>query len=277
MAYKDILVQLDSPASQARYELAAQIAARGGGSVTGLFLKTTLINQYNNIGTIGYLPPADLNDLIQQNSQAQDDAAAKAFAALEAAAAAAKVACGARTLSGDTCDELVAEARRADLVVLPPPVKDVAYNVHASAVEAALGSGGPVLIVPEGLKGGVLGERVLVAWNGSREAARALRDAVPLLAPGAAIDVVAVTNEAPAEDLKAVAAHLERDGFKAKAVTVAEDHRSTAETLSDAAVKAGCDLIVLGLYGHNRMREFVLGGVSREMVHVPPLPLLMSH
>jgi nucleotide-binding universal stress UspA family protein len=278
MAYKDILVQIDRPESVARYAIAAQIAARGSGSVTGLFLKTTLINQYNNIGTVGYLPPEDLNDLIKQNSEAQDEAAARAFEALKAAAAAAKVECAWRTISGDTSDDLVAEARHADLVVLAPPAKDAPYNVHASAVNVALGSGGPVLIVPEGAKAGPIGQRALVAWNGAREAARALRDAVPLLAPGASIDVVAVGKPGEPDDaLKAVAGHLQRDGFKAKAAVVAENGRSVAQALKEAAGQGGCDLIILGLYGHSRMREFVLSGVSREMLHDPSLPLLISH
>lgn len=278
MAYKDILVQIDSPEAKARYAIAAAVAARGAGSVTGLFLKTTLINQYNNIATVGYLPPEDLNALIEQNSQAQDKDADAAAAALKAAAGAAKVGCDWRTISGDTSDELIAEARRADLLVLAPPAKDAPYNVHASAADVALSSGGPVLIVPDGAKTGTVGQRALVAWNGAREAARALRDAVPLLAPGASVDVVSIGEAgAPDDALKAVAGHLERDGFKAKAAVVAENGRSVAQALKDAAAEAGCDLIVLGLYGHSRMREFVLSGVSREMLHAPGLPLLMSH
>jgi nucleotide-binding universal stress UspA family protein len=277
MAYKDILVRLDTPQARSRYAVAAKLAARSGGTVSGVFLKTTLINQYNDLESIGYLPGQDLQALIEENDQAQDEAAEKAATALQAAATEVGAACDWQSISGDTLDDLVAAARRADLTILAPPVSSEAFNVHASPVNVALECGGPVLIVPEGPIA-ELGQRVLLAWSGSRESARALRDALPLLAPGAVIEIRTVKahpdDEAAADT---VVDHLRRLGFKPHLQTIiAEDHAVT-ETLRREAARCDCDLIVLGLYGHTRLREFVLGGVSREALKAPSLPLLLSH
>jgi nucleotide-binding universal stress UspA family protein len=278
MTYKDILVQIDTAAASSRYEIATGLAARADGYVTGVYLKTTLINQYNNIGSLGYLPPSELDRMIREHNQGQDDDAARSASALTKAAAAVKASCDWRTIGGDTPDDLVAEARRADLVVLPPPSPSPAYNVHASAVDIAIGGGGPVLIAPAKIDKVQVGERVLLAWNGSREAARALRDALPLLAPGAAVEVrMARPKDSEHDDAAPLRRHLERRGCRPNVVSVVDDGQSVTDWLKSEAAKADCDLMVMGLYGHARLREFVLGGVSREMLHNPTLPVLVSH
>jgi nucleotide-binding universal stress UspA family protein len=276
MAYKDILVQLDEPASAPRYQIAADIAARAGGHVTGVFLKTTLINQYNNIGNIGYLPPEDLNKLVKDNSRAQDDDDDGAIAALKAAASAAKANWAHRTIGGDIPDELISLAKTADLAVLPPPTANPAYSVHASATDICM-AGCPVLLVPGQLAKTAIGEKVLLAWNGSREAARALRDALPLLAPGATVEVRMAGAKGDGDAAADLKTHLERHGFAANVATSDESRSHIADWLKAEAAAAGCDMIVMGLYGHNRLREFVMGGVSRDMLHDSPLPLLISH
>jgi len=277
MAYKDILVQIDDAATPARYAIAAGLAARGGGRVTGVYLKTTLINQYNNIGNIGYLPPEDLNRLIKDNDQGQDEDAAQAAEALKRAALAARADVDWRVIGGDIPNDLINQAQTADLVILPPPMHNAAYSVHASAVDICL-AGCPVLLVPgEVAKTGV-GERVLLAWNGSRESARALRDALPLLRPGAMVEArIAKSKDVTRDDGPNLQSHLERHGLKANLVEVEDGHGDVAEWLKAEAADTGCDLIVMGLYGHNRLREFVMGGVSRGMLHEPALPLLISH
>jgi len=275
MAYKDILVQIDDAGSAPRYQIAADLAARAGGHVTGVFLKTTLINQYNNIGTIGYLPPEDLNKLIKDNSSAQDEDAAGALQALKAAATAAKAGVSHRTIGGDIPNELINLAKTADLAIMPPPSANPAYSVHASASDICM-AGCPVLLVPAQVAKPKVGEKVLLAWSGSRESARALRDALPLLAPGASVEVrMARSKGDEGDDGADLKAHLERHGFKANVAMADENH--VADWLKAEAANTGCDLIVMGLYGHTRLREFVLGGVSRDMLHDCPLPLLISH
>ncbi len=277
MTYKDILVHIDTAASKPRYEIAADLAARGGGVVTGVFLRTSLINQYVNIGSIGYLPPEDLDRLIREHNQGQSQAAKAAAAALQAAADAA----GARSewceIDGDTPEALIAEARRADLAVLPQPTPNPPYNTHGSAVDVALGGAGPVLIAPAAGARSRIGRQVLLAWNGSREAARALRDALPLIDPDAGLTVLTVRPKGA--DLTAdagLARHLEHLGFKPNLIVLGDDDE--AQMLIERQAKAiGADLIVMGLYGHARLREFVLGGASRGMLHGASIPLLVAH
>jgi len=279
MPYTDIVVHLDSADSAARYRIAAAIAARSNGYLTGIYAKTTLINQYNNIGCLGYLPPADLDNLIREHDRGQEDAAAKAATAFEQAAAQADVECGWMVVNGDTPGDMVARARAADLTVVPPPTPSPAYNVHASAVDIAMGGGGPVLVVPDAVQSLSIGERVMVAWKSGREAARALRDAIPLFAAGARVEVRIARPKAAADDggPEILRRHLERHGFSANVVTVADEGQSIGAWLQSEASAAGCDLLVMGLYGHARLQEFVLGGVSREMLHAASLPLLISH
>ncbi len=277
MPHQDILVQIDSAAPPARYEIAAHLAARGRGRLTGLYLKTTLINQFNDISALGYMPPGELDRLIRDHNQGQTADMAKAAAILADVAARANTDCACRSIGGDTPQELIVEARRADLVVMGPPSPSPAYNVHASPVDVALGGGGPVLIVPAESGQSAIGRRALTAWNGGREAARALRDALPLLADDAVVEVRVAHPKDEMFDAEPLRRHLELHGLRPNIETVVEDGRSVSDWLADEALKAGCDLIVMGLYGHPRLQEFVLGGVSRDMPHRSPLPLLISH
>ncbi len=278
MTYRDILVQIDAEAGPARYAIAAELASRARGVVTGVYLKTTLINQYNNISAIAYLPPIDLDRMIREHNEGQEAAAARSGAQLTTAAKARDAQCATRVIGGDTPDDLVAETRRADLVILAPPSSAPAYNVHASPVDVCLAGGGPVLVVPDGWAGDRVGARPLVAWNGSREAARALRDALPLFDSGATVEVrIARHKDALTDDAAPIRQHLERHGLRANVVSEVDDGRSIGDWLRSEAKAAGCDMLVMGLYGHARMQEFVLGGVSHDMLHAPGLPLLISH
>src|ERR1700739_247584 len=110
MTYKDILVQLDTQDARPRYEIAARLAARADGKVTGVFLKTNLINQYSDVASVEYFPVENLQALIDQNDKAQDDAAAEAGAALLAAMKQAKTSGDWHKLNGDNPDALVAAA-----------------------------------------------------------------------------------------------------------------------------------------------------------------------
>jgi len=279
MLYRDIVVQTDTAVAKGRYEIAASLAARGVGRVEGVYLKTSLIFQYNSIDRIAWLPPEDLNQLVRDHNAAQDRVAEAAGAALSAIAKRAGVACELEVVSGDTPDAMVARARGADLVVMPPPTAAPPYNVHASAVEVGMAAGGPVLVVPDGLASTTIGSRVLVAWNGGREAARALRDALPLLADGATVEL-RMAHPSPYDDpdpAARVRARLQRRGFTVNAVVASHTGERVGEWLKDEARSANCDLVVMGLYGHTRVREFVLGGVSRAMLHQPPQPVLLSH
>jgi nucleotide-binding universal stress UspA family protein len=126
------------------------------------------------------------------------------------------------------------------------------------------------------------GKRVIVAWNGGREAARAVNDALPLLVAADQVDVVCVNPgrgeeddaDLPGADL---CLHLARHGVKAEAQELVASDIEAGDLLLSRAADSGADLIVMGAYGHARWREVVLGGVTRQLLNQMTVPVFMSH
>ena len=179
--------------------------------------------------------------------------------------------------AGDLFGRIV---RRFDLAIVAQADPETA-GPEGLIVEAALfGSGRPVLIVPYIQKAGLKLDRAMVCWDGSRNAARAIADALPLLARAKAVEVVIVTGDPGKSDEIAgadIAQHLARHGLKVEVERlVARDIDITSTILSRAA-DLGADLIVMGGYGHSRLREFVLGGATRGILASMTVPVLMSH
>ncbi len=123
---------------------------------------------------------------------------------------------------------------------------------------------------------------MLVAWNGARESARALHDAMPFLAGAEHVAVLRIANaptvsEANRQSLARVARMLERHGIKARLEATGSESDDLGEVLLDAARAERADLLVMGCYGHSPLREFVLGGATRHVLHHMDIPVLMSH
>jgi nucleotide-binding universal stress UspA family protein len=171
-------------------------------------------------------------------------------------------------------------ARRFDLSVIaqPQPGKPVLDRL---IVEAALfDSGRPVLIVPYIQRAGLKLDRVLVGWDGSRSAARAIADAMPLLVRAKAAEIVMVAGEAAKSDEipgADIAHHLARHGVKAQLNRMVSTGIDVASTILSHAADTSADFLVMGGYGHSRLREFVLGGATREILSSMTVPTLMSH
>jgi nucleotide-binding universal stress UspA family protein len=169
------------------------------------------------------------------------------------------------------------QARMADLVVIArPEAEDPAF---AHSIDRLLVEGGtPCLLVPGQAKSGTAFRRIVVAWNGSREAKRAIDEAMPLLHRAEAIQLLTIGDPpaAPApHDDHAVATHLARHGLIAEIAHVAEDG-GIADTVLEAARSFGADLLVMGAYGHSRTAEALLGGVTHDVVRAATLPVLLS-
>ena len=148
--------------------------------------------------------------------------------------------------------------------------------------EAALfESGRPVLLVPPEWNSSTIGRRVMVAWSGKRESARALADAAPFLEGAEQVSVVAVdASPAYQGDTFAgydISTHLARHGLEISLRQPDSFGRTAARALLDEARDCGADLIVMGGYGHSRLREFILGGVTRDLTSHCPVPILISH
>jgi nucleotide-binding universal stress UspA family protein len=171
-------------------------------------------------------------------------------------------------------------ARRFDIAVLSqgepqnlPPRELV--------IEAALfDSGRPVLIVPYIQREAMTLNRVLVCWDGSRNAARAIGDALPLLAQANQVQVVVVSGE-PGKDNEIsgadIAHHLARHDLKVELKQIVADDLDVANIILSHAADFGADFMVMGGYGHSRLREFVLGGATRGILSAMTVPTLMSH
>lgn len=180
--------------------------------------------------------------------------------------------------------EVVLEhGRTADLIV----ASQTDPNAPASewldiADRLALESGRPVLIVPNAETPDRVGTRVLVAWNGRREAARAVFDALPILKDSASTKVVWVNSQSEGEATRLLPANdicfaLARHGVKCDRTKQLSSELDAGETLMACAKDFGADLIVMGCYGHSRLREFVFGGASRYFLNKASIPVLMSH
>ena len=177
------------------------------------------------------------------------------------------------------------QARYADLAVMHAPSGSEPRDRAAlRRLFAALlfGSGRPVLVVPETVVPAWPGSRAVVAWTPTREATRALHDALPLLAEGASLDVVAVDPDRgdyghgdwTGAD---VGAHLARHGFRVESTALARQDQTVGSVLVRHAVERGAQLLVAGGYGHSRFREWMLGGATSELLDAARVPVLVSH
>lgn len=176
---------------------------------------------------------------------------------------------------------LASEARQSDLFVGTRPYGDPDKGQWIE--EAVLfQSGRPCLFVPPSFDGHSVCDNVLVAWKNTREAARAVADAMPLLKKAKSV-VVAIVDEqlgaaeeqrrAPDED---IGRYLSRHGIRAE-VHIIDGWTSTGAALRNEAVRTAADLIVMGAYGHSRLREWMLGGATRDLLSTAPVPVLVAH
>jgi len=175
----------------------------------------------------------------------------------------------------------VKEARMSDMAVVPIPAGD--YVDRWTAETLIFESGHPALVfdASEDVAAPSSIERVVVAWDGSRTAARALRDSLPALVGAKAVTVFCVSEKkkggAEALDVDRLVAHLALHGVTAKAHLDQAGGGDIAAILRDHVKQERADLLVMGAYGHSKLREFVLGGVTHSMLAHPPVPLLLSH
>jgi len=277
MTYKTILVLLDGRARNAeRLDFAFGVAAKFEAHLVGLYAPgVARIPSY----ALAEAGPA-LREIVERRRTEDLRQAEKAFR--DAAARRGDAGAEWRVAEADPAAAVALSARYADLVVVAQPEPQDEPGVRALAEEFVLSAGRPVLYLPYAGRFATLGERVMIAWDASREAARAVNDALPLLRRAGKVEV-AVFNperrrrehgEQPGAD---VSLYLARHGVKLSVVQQSgADFDVGAQILSRAA-DTSADLIVMGAYGHSRVRELVLGGVTRTLLESMTVPVLMSH
>jgi len=154
-------------------------------------------------------------------------------------------------------------------------------SVEEMIVEAALfDSGRPVIVVPYIQKAPLKLDRAMVCWDGSRAAARAIADAMPLLERAGLVEVVIIVNERDKQDAiegANMGQHLARHGLNVEVKRIDYGNLDVADALLSHAADSDADFIVMGGYGHSRLREFVLGGATRSILRSMTAPVLMSH
>lgn len=177
-------------------------------------------------------------------------------------------------------DALTREARSADLVVIGRSKGPGDAYVSLDPGAAILGVGRPVLVVPDGV-GALSAERVVIGWKDTREARRAVRDALPLLREAAGVIVAEICGrgeeEAARERIGDVARYLARHDVKGGPGIVLREDGSAAARLMRLAQEEGADLVVAGAYGHSRLGEWVFGGMTRDLLADSPICCLVSH
>ena len=278
---KDLLVYLDQkPAAQARVAATMALADRFGADVKALHL----VPEPFMPGVAGHHMP---EDVLREHLAHAEAEAADILAATREEAARRGVALTIVRESGslDRLPSLLARhARYTDLAILGRPDPAAGGADEALLAEATfMDSGHPALLIPPEGTPTLPPWRALIAWDGSREAARAMSDALPILRLADGVTVLVVDghevpkgtpNHAPGAE---IARHLTRHEVKAQVKQVSSGGARTGEVILAQAKEEGADLVVMGGYGHSRFREMLLGGTTRFMLERATVPVLISH
>lgn len=274
MSVKDILVAL-SPRSESDRgrEYALSMASQFGARLTGVIYAVEPPRSFSMYAEF-------TSELIERHVIEEKKAAQTARERFVAAAAKAGVANefhSASGLLGGATADFVNRLRTADLAVLAQHDGAMEHVGDVFFESALFHSGRPVIVVPNGQSSAFSVNRVLIAWDGSAHAARAVASAMPLLPNAGDVTVLTVAEAGKPKDLRG--SELVKN-LRLHGVNAAHSERASAdpaETILDEAKTFGATLTVMGGYGHSRLREFILGGVTRSVLKSMPSPVLMAH
>lgn len=277
MSYKRIMVPVNGVDDAGHaLDLAFGLGQRFDGEVVGLHAaaETTSVLPYMGESMSGALVE-DMISAMDRAAEARLQAAQAAFAAAQQASGGVA---GQLAVHRGLEDDLVARhGRLADLVVVPRPASKTALSESPTMQAAILDTGRPVLVAPPG-RTKTLGENILIAWNGTSQAARALAAAMPLLREAEAVTLLHIEEGAGgAPTAEAAVEYLAAHGCKAQAVSQSRGHHAVADALLLAAMNQGADLLVMGAYTHKRIRELIFGGATLEALLDATIPVLMAH
>ncbi len=274
---KDIIVNLTTgQARDVAGPYAISIAETFGAHVGGVAFAYEPVIPPTIMGSI---PASLIESQRTENEKAATDARARFDEAARRAGVSSESISVWASLAG-SADHFGAMARRFDVSVVAQAGPDT-FALEEVIVEGALfGSGRPVVVVPYIQKSGVKLDRVMIAWDASRAAARAVADAMPFLARANRVEVVIVASERPKSDEipgADIGHHLARHGLKVEVKRIVATDTDVANTILSHAADSAADFIVMGGYGHSRLREFILGGATRGILSSMTVPVLMSH
>ncbi len=279
MSYKTILVYLqNSKRAKSLLDVAVPLANRHDAHLIGLFITPDIpLHPLVEI----HLPEEIIlkqQRAIEQEGEAVSKAFDKATDEIYDKSEWRNPTC----LHSGISDMIVDHALAADLVVISQDDDDQLGPWPDFPADVALGSSRPVLVIPKDRRFEPIGNKVIVAWNASREASRAAFDAVPVMKDAKEVHVMAIVPESDSKHNIShrgdeLAAALARHDIKAHVSASWDEALSVGDTLISRAEDNNFDLIVMGCYGHSRLRESMFGGVSRNILREMKVPVLMSH
>ena len=281
MSYKDLLVVVDSdPPARGRVELAAALAERFAAHLVGLYP----LPIPERPRELGYYDPAILDPFFTELRERARDAADQVREQFEHIASLRGVSAEWRLVPEGFEADPALHARYTDLAILGQldPDRGDADIIRPRPERVTVTSGRPVLVVPYAGHFADVGRRVVIGWNATREAARAVNDAMPLLVSAELVTVLMIDPQAgpdghgelPGAD---ISLHLARHGVKAEIERTVSADIPVGEILLSRIADLGADLLVMGAYGHSRFRELLLGGATRAVLRSMTVPVLMSH
>lgn len=238
---------------------------------------------YESMSTVGMVAEGGGAAVAAVMGNEQERALERANAAIavfETEARLAKIAYGVRSFAAipaEAGETIGALSRLYDMtIVLQPESSSASYDNYIPQ-QVLFNSGGPILMVPYIHKGPLDAHHVGIAWDGSRLAARALRDALPFLMGAKAVTVIAVNEEVSEASSDQLVGHLARRGISARVQRLSAERANIQGAILSIAAESNMGLLVMGGYGHSRLQERILGGVTRGMFDSMTVPVLMSH
>lgn len=280
--YQSLLVYVNDGQSSVRsLDIASDMAVRFDAHLTGIFIHEPAYTRYPLAYEASVVPDFEA---YEQEAEKQAENAKMAF----------ESACNAygvnetewRFAKGETLRTLSLHARYADAVIMAQA--ETGHTTERGSddfnlpAKLAIASARPVIAIPREGHFKTAGSRILVAWNASREATRAVTAALPWLRGAEKVSVLVINPETDSkgrgdEPGSDIALYLSRHNVNVDAVRVENTRDSVAKALCQAAKEMNADLICMGAYGHSRLRELALGGVTRETMRAMPVPVLLAH
>lgn len=280
MSYKTVLVHLNDERRAARLAaFATQFAKAHGAHLIGLYVVPlpVVLNEWPDIA---------IAEMIEAQRKSYREEAERVGKIFRDASMDLPLPSEWRVLESQyatVADALVECARMVDIVIaLQADASWHLTNTLDAAESAVMESGRPVIVVPNTGEVQPVARHVTVAWNGKRESTRAAFDALPIIEKAGSSAIVWVdprTGSSAVGDLPCaeLAASFARHGIKTDAKAIQAEDSSVSAALAEEVKRSGSDLLVMGAYGHSRLREFVLGGATRSVMHNMTLPVLLSH
>lgn len=269
---KTLLVHVDAtPQSAVRLKLAEQLALAHGAQATAIYAVTSALVRYPMAMAAG----ADMAPALAEVDAQRLDAARKLHAATVNPAQVRWLECNGRPIV-----DMAQQALYADLLLLGQRTIDETRDIDVPAdfvSSVLIDSGRPAIVVPHIARSPLKLDRVLVAWKPTRESARAVTAALPLLQQATTVTVVGFDEGDEPTSGDAILGHLHRHGVQATYRREVASETSVGDQLLSLAADEQSNLLVMGCYGHGRAREWVLGGVSRTVIASMTIPVLMCH